>query len=97
MPPPWRSRPASLCCRRSPTHAEAGASVAGGGRGAARRQRRSGDAAAAPLDTIAALAACVYAGGLLGALAGGRVIARLGCRQSFVALVTAFALANGAS
>ncbi len=53
--------------------------------------------AGVPLDTIAALAACVYAGGLLGALAGGRVIARLGCRQSFVALVTAFALANGAS
>ncbi len=53
--------------------------------------------AGVPLDAIAELAACVSAGGLAGALAGGRLIHRLGCRLSFVVLVAAFALANAAS
>jgi MFS transporter, UMF2 family, putative MFS family transporter protein len=47
-------------------------------------------------DTIAALAACLYAGGLLGALTGGIVMRRLGCQRSFVIFVMAFAVANAA-
>src|SRR5581483_8594341 len=53
--------------------------------------------AGVPPEAMAGLAACVYAGALLGALAGGSIIRRLGCRLSFVALVAAFALANAAS
>jgi hypothetical protein len=47
-------------------------------------------------DAVAALATCVYAGGLLGATAGTIVIRRLGCRRSFIILIIVFATANAA-